>query len=290
MDQIIPLLDDGSLIHPVYTDVNLMQGWLHAIELTVSGRRAQDKACHDQSPVPVQIDKGIYLGTLTHAKSEPVLSQLGITHLVDCSTSHLHDSFASGEAMSTDLNGTTLAKPSLFSSFENDKRSPRKYVHLSKYSKGENKVNLTKAAKYITSILISKKAGPINNVLIFCLSGVNRSAAVCAATLMLMQPSITLLSALKLIRDQVGPIIQVQQLQQQMLEYAVEISKLDDVNQWPSEENDTNIEREMFDDWNSISSEQLRQDDADYSDCNEAYMVETKSNTEDRRKTPDLLV
>lgn len=267
MDRTVPLLDDDpfrdfSQNHIIFKDSTIMNGWLRAIETTVSGRIAQ--AVSPKMDRPIQIIDGLYLGRLVHAKDSNALSTLGITHLLDCSTSHIHDSITTDDISAaqtpaiTPRPGMGLAKRSLLMSFGDSQSSAPACTHISDLADGPKHIHFNSAVRHINSILDKPGA----KLLAFCLSGINRSAAVCVATLMSRQ-NFPLLKSLISVRDKTGPIIQMPGIQRQLLEFAVEISRLDDVRQWPPEEDDMDIEREMFEDWQSVSSSGLRPDDED---------------------------
>lgn len=275
MDRTTPLLDHSPLIdvsqnHVVFHDEGLREGWMQAIDTTVSGRIAQN--AQRDATRPVHLAKGLYLGSLSHAKDPTILSKFKFSHLVDCSTSHLHDYVTAGDVGI--LVNDHLEKGAKHASlFEEETKIPT-YTHVSQLTDGVRRVQLEKIVRHVNSILDQPGA----RVLLFCLSGINRSSAVCAALLM-VRHNMTLLSALSSIRDRCGPVVQMPGLQRQLLEFAIEVSQLDDVRQWPPEENDFDLEGALFDDSGSVD---LGVDDAD-SDG-------TSMMADDGIDSPDLLV
>lgn len=165
------------------------------------------------------------------------------------------------------------------------------YAFLNDLASSSRRLPLMAASKHIDTVLREsqkweaadrhspkgKAEGPNHAIMIFCLSGINKSAAICAGYLMRYR-KFSLIEALTQLRNLLGHIIQVPEHQRQLIEFAAELDRLDSVKKWKEVE-DSDPDRELFQDWDSMSSGQLGPDDADLDSTHESDLA--RDGTED---------
>jgi protein-tyrosine phosphatase len=125
--------------------------------------------CHDaiesnivEDTGPVQIDKGLYIGSLTHAQSKRVLEHLGATHILTCI-----------KGMESWLNGVTVEEA------DSHSKIVHKFVEVDDLDTEDFARDFDFCANFIADALNQEN----NVILVHCQAGISRSCTAILAYL-----------------------------------------------------------------------------------------------------------
>ena len=188
-------------------------GWLNAVHLTVTGREASyvEPAKLAAPKAPVQLLPSLFWGTVPHLVDEGSLVQKGITDVVLLCVNNLFE----------------------------DQQTTLKVHHVPVFEATIMRDAFPTVEDVITSV--NEKGG---KTLVCCACGVNKAAAMVIGYL-IKNENWLLLDAIEHTRDRCGWIIQVPEYQEQLLDFAASMNRLDPINRWPREDCDSDLDSDI---------------------------------------------